>query len=445
LIISLLSVGLNFASAASGDSVTVGTVNGVTPGGTVEVPVTITITSENYVMLSLTYSQYFTYIEHTGDSVTDLDPPATGTGDLESGYQNTFFTFSNDESPLSGGTYNLILKFSVASNAPDGLYPITDLGNGGLTLNGEDYDSYSFTAGSITIGSASPLYTVTADSTVTEIEAGESFNVDVKLAANPAVENWASLEAYLRYDGARVAPGDGVLPYDQGGVMISQENDGQVKLYISREGGATAVGPDGVSVVSIPFTAIAEGVDVEFKIENAKVSVTGQTGMTDATAGPAHKVTITAAQTPAPITFDTDFAGAPDGYKLLKYALDAKPAVQYTYGGETMHYANIDGSHYVTYIVANSVTADNAVAIVQTGISAEEFDGDLNGDGDLEIVDAQIAYDLATGVHDDDDAFVKLSVAQRLSADVDADGDVDADDAHAIQYKLHFGSFGAGL
>jgi hypothetical protein len=166
--------------------------------------------------------------------------------------------------------------------------------------------------------------------------------------------------------------------------------------------------------------------------------------MTDATAGPAHKVTITAAQTPVPITFDTGFAGAPEGYKLLKYALDAKPAVQYTYGGETMHYANIGGSHYVTYIVAESITADNAAAIIPTAIPVTEFDGDLNGDGTLEIVDAQIAYDLADGVHDGD-AFVKLSIAQRLSADVDADGDVDEDDAHAIQYKLHFGSFGAGL
>jgi hypothetical protein len=158
--------------------------------------------------------------------------------------------------------------------------------------------------------------------------------------------------------------------------------------------------------------------------------------MTAATAGATHTVAITAEPTPATITFADDYAGAPEGYRLLKYALDTKPSVVYTYGGEPMHYAFMDGAHYVIYLVSDSVTAETAAEIVATADPAVEFDGDINGDSELEIVDAQIAFDIATGVHDNT-TLDKLSISQRLNADFNADGKVTKDDAYAIQAKLH--------
>jgi hypothetical protein len=281
-------------------------------------------------------------------------------------------------------------------------------------------------------------YTVTADSTVTEIETGESFDVDVKLTANPAVDNWASLQADLIYDDDFVTPG--TLPIEGNGVKVSKD-DGQVRLSVSRTGDPTSVGESGVTVVSIPFTANAAG-DAEFTIEDAKVSVTGQTeGMTAATAGPPLVIGITGASAPAKVTFDTDFAGAPEGFKLLKYALSEKPAVEYAYDGATMHYAYIGEAHYVTYIVENDVDATAAELLVaQTANTVTANDADINGDGDLEIVDAQIAYDLATAVFSDDTDFSALSIAQRLKADFDEDGEVTVEDAYAIQRVLHFGA-----
>jgi hypothetical protein len=279
-------------------------------------------------------------------------------------------------------------------------------------------------------GATAPAYTIAATSgkaSNATATVGDVFDVDIAIAADPAVTNWASLQTYLNYNSARVTPG--ALP-SANGLVVSQESEG--KLRISRTGEPTAVDANGVTVVSIPFTASAAG-NAEFSVTDPKASLQGEQVMTGATAGTVLSIEITAAVT---VTFDEDFAGAPAGYKLLKYALSEMPDVIYTYDGEPMHYALINGTHYVTYIVANDVMADNAGVITPTSTPVTANDGDINGDTTLEIVDAQIAYDLATGVHDGDE-FVKLSVAQRLKADFNADGVITVDDAYAIQYKLH--------
>jgi hypothetical protein len=284
--------------------------------------------------------------------------------------------------------------------------------------------------------SASPgvAYTVTAagDETAT---VGASFDVDISVAADPAVDDWAALEADLTYDDALVTPG--ILP-NSGGVTVSQA-DGEIKLKISRTGAPASVDEDGVSVVRIPFTASAAG-DAVFEIENAKASRQGAQSMTDATAGLPFTITITEAPSEA-VTFDDTFAGAPAGFKLLQYALTEKPTVEYTYDGAVMHYAYIDGVHCVTYIVASDVDEETAEALVAaTAISVTPNDADINGDAELEIVDAQIAYDLADAVFADDADFSTLSIAQRLKADFNEDGAVTAEDAYAIQQVLHFGA-----
>lgn len=65
--------------------------------------------------------------------------------------------------------------------------------------------------------------------------------------------------------------------------------------------------------------------------------------------------------------------------------------------------------------------------------------GDINGNGKINIVDAQIALDIAKGnVYTGSKA---LSQTALLAADVNGDGVVDAKDAFAIQIYVHFGAF----
>jgi hypothetical protein len=79
--------------------------------------------------------------------------------------------------------------------------------------------------------------------------------------------------------------------------------------------------------------------------------------------------------------------------------------------------------------------------------------GDLNGDGVVNIVDAQIAFDLATGKYDEGspyEAIIACWAEQKADlstiktfADVNGDGELDAADARAIQYAIHNGGFAA--
>ncbi len=63
--------------------------------------------------------------------------------------------------------------------------------------------------------------------------------------------------------------------------------------------------------------------------------------------------------------------------------------------------------------------------------------GDANMNGSINIVDAQIAYDIAKGLYQDDSQYL-----QRYAlAEVNGDTYVDATDAFAIQYYIHYGVF----
>ena len=54
----------------------------------------------------------------------------------------------------------------------------------------------------------------------------------------------------------------------------------------------------------------------------------------------------------------------------------------------------------------------------------------------MNIVDAQVAYDLGNNKYAD---FSVLPMASWFAADMNADGVVDAADAFAIQYAVHYG------
>lgn len=96
-----------------------------------------------------------------------------------------------------------------------------------------------------------------------------------------------------------------------------------------------------------------------------------------------------------------------------------------------------DGS-YVALMSADtaaSLTADSFSFVDGAAASLSEY-GDVNQSGTMNIVDAQIAYDLANGRYSD---FSAVSMTGWLAADMNADGAVDATDAFAIQYAVHYG------
>jgi hypothetical protein len=310
------------------------------------------------------------------------------------------------------------------------------------------YFTYSIIGGSSEPPAQAAPYTVTptrADSS--DIQAGgENFGVDVRLTRSAdADDGVASVQGLLSYDKTLVAPVlSGGFP---DGVTVTQYEEGLLK--ISRRDITGGVGDDGLLIATVPFTPLDDG-DAVFSISGEdgfelEVSLSGDPPAIAAAPGNDLTVTIAEAQSGPQISFDADYAGLPTGYTLLKYEVPEKPTVKWTYGadGPEMHYALIGGKHFLTYIVENTVTGDSAEVPTETANAVTANDGDLNGNGRLQIADAQIAGDLANDHNNytDDTDFTHLSIAARLKADVNNDGAVTDADAAAIQHRLHYGAW----
>jgi hypothetical protein len=262
---------------------------------------------------------------------------------------------------------------------------------------------------------------------------GAPLYVDVKLTAAPETLQYSSVDAVLTYDNTLVRPELAELE------NVSLKEDGKLTVTYGPNENA-AVGEDGVTLASIPFTPLKTDNAVFTVSEGAFITLKDTGGAKiPAESGDTLTVNISAAATV--IEFDAEYEGLPAGYTLLKYQLPAKPSVTYAYGVQTMHYVYDAGKHYMTYIVttdeADAGTEALAAKILPTETPFAPT-ADVNGDAELDVSDAQLAYDLAnpSGYYD---TFDNLSIASRLGADVDNNGRIDSADTSAVIYAIHHG------
>ncbi len=94
-----------------------------------------------------------------------------------------------------------------------------------------------------------------------------------------------------------------------------------------------------------------------------------------------------------------------------------------------------------------TATAGDKTASCTTTVLGQDSKGDVNNSGKINIVDAQIIYDLATDVYGDNYENYPLPetwYAYTLIwvADANNDNAVDSIDAFAVQYFIHHGTFG---
>lgn len=149
---------------------------------------------------------------------------------------------------------------------------------------------------------------------------------------------------------------------------------------------------------------------------------------------------------------------APGSY-LLKYTPEipltngAVPA----YDGKPMYVAPAEEGDPLSYLYLISVPvnpeeASGKISIMEGAAETvarpgadtpSECAGDLNGNKTVNVVDAQIAYDLACGRYPVSDSLSAetIDVLHWLMADVNQNDLADASDARAIQYFIHYSSF----
>jgi hypothetical protein len=134
------------------------------------------------------------------------------------------------------------------------------------------------------------------------------------------------------------------------------------------------------------------------------------------------------------IGFD-DYKGAPTGFKVLKFAANPPEGYKYQYNDTEMYYSE-KYQLFVCFVAAdvNEGTALAGISCVEGTAPEINYDGNVNqsGAGLVNIIDAQLVYDLYTGVYLTDPAFEIISPVMRLAADINGDGSSDTTDVQII-------------
>jgi hypothetical protein len=375
--------------------------------------------------LSWIYSAETSKFDFNSNRV-DTDLTALGVTELngKTGAQVSF-TLKGSKVTLSEDEYADIFSIKLKAVQP-------------TTITESTFGTYSNRPSTYSIvGDGDPVpsttsYTITPTSITTSTTVNNtSFDVDVTLTADPTTALYASVQAELTYDPKLVKPNLSAL-----NGVVSEDEDALGKLTITIGPDKDAPVGDGVLLATIPFTPIAEGTAKFAVSDNATVSIQGNPPEIQAAPGTPLEVEIKAAT--LPVTVGGSYEGLPaSGYQVIKFKLPDAPTKVYTYDGEPMHYAKIDGEHYIMYIVSDDVTSTSAKLPELTDIDYAN-DGDLNGGG-LRISDAQIAYDLAKShsSYTGDSDLTLLDIQARLKADVDGDGQITEADAAVIKSAVH--------
>ena len=462
-------------------SFTVGTVT-ANAGDTVEVPVTMenNITGgflSTFIGISFD-TEHLELISVTPGSAISAFSTREGYGFSNSKVDydgiTEMFTFQYDETAQTGYGPNItvsgevaILTFKVAETAPDNKYEIT--------LTGEAMNDHvtwfvdsswtpinitpTVNAGSITVGSGGTTepggdidptptgsYTASLGTPSPEkVAPGETFTVDVMMTSE---SDLAAGELELSYDPEfatikSIALAEGL---QSSGEQTIDNDAGTAKISFF---GNTASAADGLTVATVTFEAASEGT-ASVSITSATAAASGNTADLDVTV-PSSPVTVTVEASDT-ITVST----YTPSYTLVKYipAAPLEAGQVAMYSDHPMYtLTKEDGTVTWLYLAESGVTTETAEGNITTGAGtaggavalpgavADLLAGDLNSSNAVNIVDAQIAYDVATEVYSD---FTKVDMLHWLMADVNGDGTVTTADARAIQIYIHTLVWGSG-
>lgn len=206
-------------------------------------------------------------------------------------------------------------------------------------------------------------------------------------------------------------------------------NNGVVTFY-----GNTADAAQGIVVATATFEALAEG-EATVSVSDAVFGTSGNTmDIEDIALPTATNITIAYAG-------DFKVSEAPfveaSGIKMITFVGDVAEGKVVTMKGAPMFKL---GNSFVALATTEEAAAltrgDFAVTAGDAQVVAA--DGDVNMNGKVNIVDAQLAYDIARAVYTD---FSAVSMEGFLKADVNGDASVDAVDAFAIQHFALVGTF----
>jgi hypothetical protein len=196
--------------------------------------------------------------------------------------------------------------------------------------------------------------------------------------------------------------------------------------------GNTASATDGLKVATVTVQADGSGKDVVLSIVDGMAAKTGAITDTAVTLKEEDVTSVTVPIAKNDKVSCTEYAA---GKYLIKYTGDVPEGSVAVYNGGAMLWS--PAYEAWTSLSDTDVSGTISNADITTNTAGKEdvsYEGDVNGNGKVNIVDAQIAYDIASGVYND---FNVATMQMWMRSDVNKDALVSALDARAIQCIIH--------
>lgn len=390
-----------------------------------------------------------TYLNGTFSSTIKSDAfnfPSAGNGSVSTVY-SVITTLGNNmtvnggdlsQTELSGAMTNVVVSpdngYTLAAPTIVGS-GVTAVANadGTYTISGTPTSDVTVTFADAVANVVLPTYTayLQKNPSVEDIAAGGTFTTDVYMAASDGMLAGGQLE--LDCVGGTITN----IALTEGLTNGEKSSDLSKISFYGYNGDAT----NGIKVATVTVSTAetaTEPVVLSIK-DGGKAAVSGSYYDKDVTLEDATK-SVTVNITEKDLFSCSTYADASGKY-LVQYtgAVEDGKVVQYTSGSTvTDLYYSEKYSAWVFLADSDlSSTLSNADFSLVTGDKTSvtiQYDGDVNKNGTINIVDAQIAYDLTNNVYK---TFEALPMNMWLSADVNTEFGVAAGDARAIQCIIH--------
>lgn len=275
--------------------------------------------------------------------------------------------------------------------------------------------------------------TLSLDASATTVKPGHTVTVDI-VATSPAALSCAQfkiaasenlkLVSITQGSGLALTAGEGAAA----GSFEATVDNGVVSFY-----GNTADATAGIVVATATFEGVSEG-EATVSVSDAVFGSSGSTLDNE-------NILLPAAANISVASYDFEISATSyveaSGIKLVTFKSEVPEGKVPTMKGAAMYKL---GNSFVALAKADEAAAltRDDFDVVDGSAQVVSADGDVNMNGKVNIVDAQLAYDIANSVYTD---FSAVSMEGYLKADVNNDSSVDAADAFAIQRFALLGTF----
>ncbi len=177
------------------------------------------------------------------------------------------------------------------------------------------------------------------------------------------------------------------------------------------------------TVVTLVVTPVAAG---NASVYTGRVNISNKTGMSHM---PCTLVNLTApVSEPLPLSIESSPYTSASSFALVAYSETVPEGFVPCFAGSSFAW---DGNRFVALVDSTTFPQLKSTDFtLEERVPTNMVRGDANGNGTVNIIDTQIAYDVARGAFAD---FSTLPMLGWLSCDMNGDGRVDAADAFAIQ------------